>query len=84
MDYGFNPIPKLKLMDQVRQVLRYHHYSYRTEKTYCDWILRYIKFHGSKKHPVHMGKTEIEAFLSHLAVRGNVFASTQWQASLFP
>ncbi len=32
----FRPDPDLKLMDQVRQVLRYHHYSYRTEKTYCD------------------------------------------------
>jgi hypothetical protein len=76
----FKPDPKLKLMDQVRQVLRYHHYAYRTEKTYCDWILRYIKFHGAKKHPINMGKSEIEAFLSSLAVRGNVSASTQRQA----
>ncbi len=66
-------------MDQVRQVLRYYHYSYRTEKTYCDWIVRYIRFHGSKKHPVNMGKSEIEAFLSYLAVQGNVSASTQRQ-----
>jgi Phage integrase, N-terminal SAM-like domain len=42
----FKPDPGLKLMDQVRQVLRYHHYAYRTEQSYCDWILRYIKFHG--------------------------------------
>jgi len=42
--------------------------------------IRYIRFHGSKKHPVNMGKSEIEAFLSHLAVRGNVSASTQRQA----
>jgi len=76
----FKPDPKLKLMDQVRQVLRYHHYAYRTEKTYCDWILRYIKFHGAKKHPINMGKSEIEAFLSSLAVQGNVSASTQRQA----
>jgi hypothetical protein len=33
-------------MDQVRQVLRYHHYSYRTEQTYCDWIIRFVKFHN--------------------------------------
>jgi len=52
----FKPDPKLKLMDQVRQVLRYHHYAYRTEKTYCDWIVRFIKFHGSKTHPSQMGK----------------------------
>ncbi|MBC8457136.1 MAG: phage integrase N-terminal SAM-like domain-containing protein [Deltaproteobacteria bacterium] len=37
------PDPRFKLMDQVRQVLRYHHYAYRTEQAYCDWIVRYIK-----------------------------------------
>ena len=36
----FRPGPKLRLMDQVRQVLRYHHYAYRSEQTYCDWIMR--------------------------------------------
>ena len=76
----FRPDPNLRLMDQVRQVLRYHHYAYRTEQTYCDWILRYIRFHGSKIHPRNMGKNEIEAFLSHLAVQQNVAASTQRQA----
>ncbi len=64
----FRPDPSLKLMDQVRQVLRYHHYALSTERTYRDWILRFIRFHGAKKHPKHMGKTEIEAFLSHLSV----------------
>ncbi len=39
----FRPDSGKKLMDQVRQVLWYHHYSHRTEKTYCDWIVRYIK-----------------------------------------
>ena len=63
----FRPDPKLKLMDQVRQVLRYHHYAYRTEQSYSDWILRYIKFHGGEPHPSKMGKKEIDAFLSHLA-----------------
>jgi len=76
----FRPDPQLRLMDQVRQVMRYHHYAYRTEKTYCDWIVRYIKFHGSKKHPREMAKSEIEAFLSHLATHENVAASTQRQA----
>jgi len=33
---GFHPNPKLKLMEQVREVLRYHHYAYRTEQTYCQ------------------------------------------------
>ena len=76
----FRPDPKLRLMEQVRQVLRYHHYAYRTEQTYCDWIMRYIRYHGGKIHPRKMGKKEIEAFLSHLAVQQNVAASTQRQA----
>lgn len=73
----FKADPKLRLMDQVRQVLRYYHYAYRTEQTYCDWILRFIRFHGAKRHPKAMGKKEIEAFLSHLAVDCNVAAATQ-------
>jgi len=76
----FKPDPKLKLMDQVRQVLRYHHYAYRTEQTYCDWIVRFIKFHGAKIHPSQMGKSHIETFLSHLATEAKVSASTQRQA----
>ena len=76
----FRPDPKLKLMDQVRQVLRYHHYAYRTEKSYCDWIIRYIKFHGGNTHPGKMGKKEIDAFLSHLATHLHVSAATQSQA----
>ncbi len=67
-------------MDQACQVLRYHHYAYRTEKTYCEWILRFIKFHGAKTHPKYMGKKEIDAFLSDLAVNKKVAASTQNQA----
>ena len=67
-------------MDQVRQVLRYHHYAYRTEQTYCDWIARYIRFHNAKAHPKYMGKKEIEAFLSDLAVKQKVSAATQRQA----
>ena len=51
----FHPNPKLKLMDQVREVLRYHHYAYRTEQTYCQWILRYIHHFGGKTHPRYLG-----------------------------
>ena len=76
----FRPDPTLKLMDQVRQVLRYHHYAYRTEHTYCDWIRRYIRYFDAKKHPQDMGKPEIDAYLSHLATEGKVSASTQRQA----
>ena len=76
----FRPDSNLRLMDQVKQVLRYHHYAYRTEQTYCDWILRYVKFHGGQTHPKDMGKREVEGFLSHLASHGKVSASTQRQA----
>jgi hypothetical protein len=34
------PNPKLKLLDQVREVMRLKHYSIRTERSYCDWIRR--------------------------------------------
>jgi site-specific recombinase XerD len=76
----FRPDPKLKLMDQVRQVLRYHHYAYRTEHSDCDWILRYIKFHGGNTHPAKMGKKEIAAFLSYLVTHLHVAAATLRQA----
>ncbi|MEN8211564.1 MAG: integron integrase, partial [Thermodesulfobacteriota bacterium] len=76
----FKPDPSLKLMDQVRQVLRYHHYAYRTEETYCRWIVQYLRFFDLKKHPAEMGKKEIEQFLSHLTVKRSVSAATQKQA----
>ena len=76
----FRPNPDLNLIEQVRQVMRHHHYQYRTEQTYCDWITRYIKFHNSLKHPREMGKLEIESFLSHLASERKVSVSTQRQA----
>ena len=73
-------VPKsARLMDQVREVLRFHHYAYNTEKSYVSWILQFIRFHN-KKHPKDMGKAEVEAFLSHLAINRNVSASTQNQA----
>ena len=72
----FRPDPDAKLMDQVREVLRYHHYTYRTESTYCQWIFRYIRFFGGKTHPKKLNVKHIEKFLSHLATKGNVAAST--------
>jgi len=67
-------------MDQVREVLRYHHYAYRTETSYCQWILRYIYFFGGKTHPKTLGSKNVERFLSSLATKGKVSASTQKQA----
>lgn len=68
-----------RLLDQVREVIRTHHYSIRTEENYIQWIKRYIFFHN-KRHPLEMGEREITAFLSHLAVNKHVAASTQNQA----
>jgi integron integrase len=67
------------LLDQVRERIRYHHYSIRTEHAYLDWIRRFIIFHD-KRHPKEMGKREVEAFLTHLAAERKVAASTQNQA----
>ena len=67
---------KLRLVDQFRARIRVKHYSLRTEETYWGWIKRFIFFHG-KRHPSEMGAAEVEAFLSDLAVRRNVSASTQ-------
>ncbi|MDO9052475.1 MAG: integron integrase [Gallionella sp.] len=72
------PHPR-KLLEQVVDRLRVKHYSLRTEKTYVDWIKRFIWFHG-KRHPKEMSAPEVEAFLSHLAVERSVSASTQNQA----
>ena len=68
-----------KLLDQTRDVLRLKHYSLRTERSYCDWIERFIRFHRLR-HPREMGVTEITQFLTHLARIGNVSAATQNQA----
>jgi integron integrase len=73
------PPEEPKLLDQVRDLIRLKHYSIRTEQAYLGWIRRFIRFHH-KRHPKEMGKTEIEAFLTHLAVQENVAASTQNQA----
>ena len=64
------------LVEKSREILRRKHYALSTERRYLDWIRRYILFH-KKRHPASMGKEEIEDFLTHLALRGNVAASTQ-------
>lgn len=68
-----------KLLDQVRDLIRLKHYSIRTEQAYLGWVRRFILFHG-KRHPKEMGAEEVTQFLTHLAVQGNVAASTQNQA----
>lgn len=68
-----------KLLDHVRAVIQAKHYSRRTHEAYTSWIKRFIIFHG-KRHPREMGAREVNAFLTHLAVKEKVAASTQNQA----
>ncbi|CAI6144583.1 MAG: Tyrosine recombinase XerC [uncultured Sulfurimonas sp.] len=70
---------KKKLLDIVRDKIRFKHYSYSTERTYIHWIKQYIFFHN-KKHPVEMDKREIEEYLTFLATKKDVSPSTQNQA----
>ncbi|PCJ83404.1 MAG: integrase [Thiotrichaceae bacterium] len=72
-------MPEVRLLDQVRDRIKTLHYSIRTEQSYTSWIKRFIIF-NNKKHPNGMGRLEIEAFLTYLAVKRNVSASTQNQA----
>ena len=70
---------KPRLLEQVREQIRLRHYSIRTESVYIGWVKRFIRFH-KYRHPMQMGAAEVEAFLSDLAVRRDVSASTQNQA----
>lgn len=72
-------IPRVLLLDLVRQRTRLKHYSIRTEQAYCEWIRRFVLFHG-KRHPSALGAAEVEQFLTSLAVDRRVAASTQNQA----
>jgi len=70
---------KPRLLDQMKAAIRTKHYSLKTEKSYVQWIRRYIYFH-EKQHPQEMGALEVQRFLSYLAVEKHVSASTQNQA----
>ena len=65
-----------RLLDQVRQSMRLRHFSLKTEKSYIYYIRDFILFH-QKRHPKEMGVDEIRAYLSHLAIKRKVAASTQ-------
>ena len=68
-----------KLLDIMRDKIRFKHYSIKTEQSYIGWAKRYILFHN-KRHPKDMGKLEIEQFLTHLATKLKVSPTTQNQA----
>jgi hypothetical protein len=61
-----------KLLDQVRQVLRLHHYSIHTERSYVDWIVRFVRFHSMRsREDLFPAEAKIESFLTDLAVHAN-------------
>jgi integron integrase len=74
-----DPERKYRLMEVVRTRLRERRYSPRTEQAYVFWIRRFVQFHG-RRHPRELGEPEVRRFLSHLATRDRVAASTQNQA----
>ena len=76
------PLPLLrsvKVLDQLRERIRYLHYSLRTEQAYVHWVRAFIRFHGVR-HPATLGSSEVEAFLSWLANERKVSVSTHRQA----
>lgn len=68
-----------EFLNTMREKIRVKHYSYKTEKAYVDWVERYIRFH-KLRHPAEMGRDEVEAFLTYLAMDRQVSSSTQNQA----
>ncbi|MGB4117037.1 MAG: integron integrase [Polaromonas sp.] len=77
------PLQSFRLLDQVRERIRYLHYSLSTEKTYLYWIRFFIRWHGRNgkmTHPRDMGAKQVEAFLTMLATERKVSASTHNQA----
>lgn len=74
-----NQMARPKLLNQVRIVLRSRHYSQRIKPAYLNWIKRFILFHN-KRHHAEIAETEVNQFLTHLAINEKVGASTQNQA----
>jgi len=73
------PLQSPRLLDQVRERIRYLHYSLRTEQAYVHWVRAFVRFHGLR-HPRDMGAPEVEAFLSWLAGERRVAVATHKQA----
>ena len=73
------PLKSVRLLDRLRERLRYAHHSLRTEKTYVYWARFFVRFHRMR-HPKDMGSAEVESFLSFLANERHVSPSTHRQA----
>jgi site-specific recombinase XerD len=77
--YGMESNQSSTLLGRVREVIRYKHYSMRTERSYVEWVRRFVAFHG-RRHPREMGADEVRAFPGYLASDLKVAASTHQQA----
>lgn len=77
---GWPALRATRLLDQVRERVRYLHYSLRTEQAYVYWVRAFVRFHGCERHPRDMGAPEVEAFLSWLSSERGVSVSTHRQA----
>ena len=73
------PLQAPRLLDQVRERIRFLHYSRSTEDVYVHWIRAFVRFHGLR-HPTEMGGDAVQAFLSWLASQRHVASSTHRQA----
>ena len=73
------PLRSERLLDQVRERVRYLHFSIRTEQAYVHWVRAFVRFHDMR-HPAEMGAAEVEAFLSWLAAERRIAVSTHRQA----
>ena len=84
MKPGAPPLQSARLLDQVRERIRYMHYSLKTEKAYLYWVRFYVRWSatqpGGMRHPRDMGVHDVEAFLSMMANERKVSASTHNQA----
>lgn len=78
------PPRSIKLLDQVRERVRYLHYSLQTEKAYVYWAKAFVlwtaRSHGGFRHPREMGQAEVEGFLTMLATEKQVAPATHRQA----
>ena len=77
------PNAKARLRDQFHEVARFKYFARRTETSYWQWVVRYLRFHrqdGQWRHPRDLPPQAVAAFLSDLAVRQQVAAATQNQA----
>lgn len=70
------PDRPVKFIDRLRAFIRARNLAYKTEKTYIQWVIRFIHFHD-KRHPETMGEIEVQNFLNYLVVQQNVAVNTQ-------